>query len=380
MRSITSYELARRLAESLESEEALRGCVVWISDIESTTFVPVVGTDVPDRPLAGQGAEAILARGAIGFGEGLVPTFGYIEIPRWSQLTQMQRASATQRIERAAVALADAEALGAEESATEGTILVVDDDPAIRTLLRTILGRRGYRVLEAGDGAAAIAQVERSLPDLVIMDWEMPTLNGRDAAAALKANPRTFGVPIVMLTSRSQIDDKVDALEIGVQDFVTKPFDLREFVARIEQQMRWRRLLDAQQRGTGLGAQTPIVAAAPADAGADALAECRRLLAAGDADEALSGAMALAERSEEQASYERAAQAYALAAEGALVAKNPDVSNKLQRLSGKMYLLLAENAGETEKIQLGYSMAAKMFLAAGNLKLAREAGGRNVTS
>jgi DNA-binding response OmpR family regulator len=157
-----------------------------------------------------------------------------------------------------------------------------------------------------------------------------------------------------------------------VQDFITKPFDFREFTARIEQQVRWRRLLDA--RGTPTATVAVPVSAAPPQA--PGLSYARELAARGEHERALAEAMSVAEEGEAAAKYQEAAEAYAVASESAKHVRNPDVANKLQRLSGKMYLLLAENATDTATIHLGYMLSAKMFLTAGNLKLAGDVRGR----
>jgi CheY-like chemotaxis protein len=289
-------------------------------------------------------------------------------------------ADARERIEAliasAQSAVAAACALSGAESSERGLVLIADDDPSIRTLLRTILGRAGYGVAEAADGRQAVERARELQPDLVVLDWEMPYLDGRDAAAELKGDLATAELPIVMLTSRSRIEDKVDALGVGVQDFITKPFDYREFMARIEQQVRWKRLLDARREATASIAIAPVVVASPEAAPLSPLARCRGLLSAGEHERALTEGMQLAETSEEARAYEDAAQAYAIAAEAAVVVKNPDIANKLQRLSGKMYLLLAENATDPAAITRGYTMSAKMFLTAGNLKLARDVASR----
>jgi DNA-binding response OmpR family regulator len=78
---------------------------------------------------------------------------------------------------------------------------------------------------------------------VILMDWMMPVMDGRAAVERLKADVETRGIPIVMLTTQSEIEERVVALEAGVQDFLTKPFDPRELLARIEQQMRWRKML-----------------------------------------------------------------------------------------------------------------------------------------
>jgi DNA-binding response OmpR family regulator len=273
--------------------------------------------------------------------------------------------------ERATSAVATA--IKSAEAPEKGTIVVAEDDPAQRKLLRTILARHGYNVVEAADGREAVERVRTAHPDLVLLDWELPLMSGCEVTSALKSAPETLDIPIVILTGRSHVDDKVEALELGAQDFITKPYDTREFLARIGQQIRWRHLLDARGAPKAILPVEPKAAAGERTPGLD---ELRAELAAGTGENVLRQAMEIAERCEERKAYEDAAQAYALASEAADAVKTLDVANKLQRLAGKMYLLLAEQATDPASIQRAYAMSAKMFLTAGNLKLSNDVAQR----
>jgi DNA-binding response OmpR family regulator len=110
-------------------------------------------------------------------------------------------------------------------------------------LLTQILSQARFTVHACENGQLACDAVVRERPDVILMDWMMPVMDGRVAVERLKANIETRGIPIVMLTTQSEIAERVVALEAGVQDFLTKPFDARELIARIEQQMRWRKML-----------------------------------------------------------------------------------------------------------------------------------------
>jgi DNA-binding response OmpR family regulator len=125
----------------------------------------------------------------------------------------------------------------------QGTIVIAEDDEATRMLLCAVLTRANFSVRAFENGALACADIERERPDVVLLDWMMPVMDGCSAVTRLKSDVQTRGIPIVMLTTQSQIEERVIALEAGVQDFLTKPFDPRELVARIEQQLRWRKLL-----------------------------------------------------------------------------------------------------------------------------------------
>lgn len=110
-------------------------------------------------------------------------------------------------------------------------------------LLCAVLSRVGFRARAFENGKLAIDAVHRERPDVILLDWMMPVMDGPRAVEVLKADVETRGIPIVMLTTQSQIEERVVALEAGVQDFLTKPFDPRELIARIDQQMRWRKML-----------------------------------------------------------------------------------------------------------------------------------------
>jgi DNA-binding response OmpR family regulator len=129
------------------------------------------------------------------------------------------------------------------EPETSGRIVIAEDDEATRMLLDRVLTRAGFTVHSCENGQLAYDAVRRDGADVVLLDWMMPVMDGPTAVAHLKANLATRGIPVVMLTAQSEINERVVAFENGVQDFLTKPFDTRELVARIEQQLRWRRML-----------------------------------------------------------------------------------------------------------------------------------------
>jgi two-component system phosphate regulon response regulator PhoB len=137
-----------------------------------------------------------------------------------------------------------------ESEAPRGRIVIAEDDEATRILLTAVLTRAHFVVSSFENGQLACDAVRADPPDVILFDWSMPVMDGRTAAALLKADAKTRGIPIVMLTTHSQIEERVAALESGVQDFLTKPFDARELIARVVQQMRWRKVLavDANQR------------------------------------------------------------------------------------------------------------------------------------
>ncbi len=114
-------------------------------------------------------------------------------------------------------------------------ILVVDDEPQIVDLLRSYLARDGFDVDEAADGEAAFAAFLRLRPDLVILDLMLPRLDGREVCRRIRASSHT---PIIMLTARDEETDKLLGLELGADDYITKPFSPREVVARVRAVLR----------------------------------------------------------------------------------------------------------------------------------------------
>jgi two-component system KDP operon response regulator KdpE len=117
-------------------------------------------------------------------------------------------------------------------------ILVVDDEPPIRRFLRTSLTSQGYIVLEAGDGAEALDILKRNAVDVVVLDLGLPNLHGFDVISRLREGKSA--VPIIVLSSRADEAGKVRALDLGADDYVTKPFGLDELLARIRTALRHR--------------------------------------------------------------------------------------------------------------------------------------------
>lgn len=118
------------------------------------------------------------------------------------------------------------------------SILIVDDESAIREMVEFALSRAGFEVLEAADGQEALARVADRAPSLILLDWMLPDLSGIDVARRLKKQEVTARIPIIMLTARTEENDKIRGLEVGADDYVTKPFSPRELVARIHAVLR----------------------------------------------------------------------------------------------------------------------------------------------
>jgi two-component system phosphate regulon response regulator PhoB len=118
------------------------------------------------------------------------------------------------------------------------TILVVEDESDIREMLSFSLERAGYTIIEAGDAEDGLHRLEGPLPDLVIIDWMLPGMSGLDMARKLRRDPLTAELPLIMLTAKGEEADKLRSYDVGIDDYVTKPFSPRELVARIKAVLR----------------------------------------------------------------------------------------------------------------------------------------------
>jgi two-component system, OmpR family, phosphate regulon response regulator PhoB len=117
-------------------------------------------------------------------------------------------------------------------------VLVVEDETSLMTMLRYNLEKEGYRVTEAGDGEEAITVAAETPPDAVILDWMLPRMSGVEVCRQLRRRPETRNVPIIMLTARSEEADKVRGLNVGADDYMTKPFSMVELLARVRALLR----------------------------------------------------------------------------------------------------------------------------------------------
>ena len=120
----------------------------------------------------------------------------------------------------------------------EPRILIVDDDPAICDVTCLMLKSEGYKAEYVLNATKAIERVSEFMPDLLLVDWMMPHTDGIDLMRYLRDLPETAGIPIIMLTAKSAEDDKIKALELGCDDYITKPFSKRELATRIKVVLR----------------------------------------------------------------------------------------------------------------------------------------------
>jgi DNA-binding response OmpR family regulator len=115
------------------------------------------------------------------------------------------------------------------------TVLVVDDEPTVRDIVSQYLTRDGFRVVTTGDGRAVMDMVEQESPDLIVLDVMLPGMSGLELCRAIRARR---AIPVILLTARGEETDRIVGLEIGADDYVTKPFSPRELVARVRAVLR----------------------------------------------------------------------------------------------------------------------------------------------
>ena len=117
-------------------------------------------------------------------------------------------------------------------------VLVVEDEPAQLEILAYNLESDGFLVSRARDGEEALLLIREDVPDVIVMDWMMPHLSGIEVCRRLKSNPETRSIPVIILSARSEDEDKVRGLEIGADDYIVKPYSVVELMARVRSQLR----------------------------------------------------------------------------------------------------------------------------------------------
>lgn len=160
----------------------------------------------------------------------------------------------------------------------DATVLVVDDDVAIQSVLKRLLSAEGLQVVIASDGRDALKAIEELQPDLVLLDVLMPELDGFAVCRTLKSDPDTMLTPVVLLTALGAVDDRVRGIEAGADDFLSKPFERVELLARVRSLLRVKRYTDELER-----AESVLLALARSIEGKDPYTEghCERLSAYG---------------------------------------------------------------------------------------------------
>src|SRR5262249_26299245 len=137
-------------------------------------------------------------------------------------------------------------------------ILVVDDEKHIRRVLSLQLQSHGYRVENASNGLEALEMVQVDPPDLILLDVMMPQMDGYEVTRRIRENQRTANIPIIILTAKDHLQEKVQGLDRGANDYVTKPFAMSEVLLRIRNVLRWSRLQREANPLTGLPGNTAI--------------------------------------------------------------------------------------------------------------------------
>jgi two-component system phosphate regulon response regulator PhoB len=117
-------------------------------------------------------------------------------------------------------------------------VLIIEDESAIRDMLRLALENAEFNIIEAGNVAEAAALLDKEKPEIILLDWMLPGGSGMEYIAKLKSSPSTKAIPIIMLTARAEEHNKVVGLEQGADDYITKPFSPRELIARIRSVLR----------------------------------------------------------------------------------------------------------------------------------------------
>lgn len=129
-------------------------------------------------------------------------------------------------------------------------VLVVEDEAALVTMLRYNLERQGYRVEEAADGQEALLRIDEARPDLVLLDWMLPSLSGIEVCRQIRRRPETRDLPVIMVTARTEDPDAVRGLNAGADDYIPKPFSMDALLARMRALLRRANPAPAEERLT----------------------------------------------------------------------------------------------------------------------------------
>jgi len=127
-------------------------------------------------------------------------------------------------------------------------VMVIEDEEALSVLLRYNLEKEGYEVATVANGLNAVSEVERLLPAVIILDWMLPEISGVEICKLIRSKPDIKNIPIIMLTAKSQEEDKIKGLSAGADDYVTKPFSVPELMARVKTNMRRSPLFEEKEK------------------------------------------------------------------------------------------------------------------------------------
>ena len=129
----------------------------------------------------------------------------------------------------------------------EKKILIVDDEEIVRRVLRGLLKKEGYEVIEAEDGEAGVELAKKEDPDVILMDLTMPRMGGLEACRLLKKDEKTKNIPVLVITALGG-ENKTEAIDAGIDDFVSKPFDAEEISIRVKSMLKIKKLTDELER------------------------------------------------------------------------------------------------------------------------------------
>lgn len=127
-------------------------------------------------------------------------------------------------------------------------VMVIEDEEALSLLLSYNLEKEGYEVATVNNGLNAVSEVERLLPSVIILDWMLPEISGVEICKLIRSKPDIKSIPIIMLTAKSQEEDKIKGLSAGADDYVTKPFSVPELMARVKTNMRRAPLFEEKEK------------------------------------------------------------------------------------------------------------------------------------
>ena len=127
-------------------------------------------------------------------------------------------------------------------------VMVIEDEEALSLLLSYNLEKEGYEVATVSNGLYAVSEVERLLPSVIILDWMLPEISGVEICKLIRSKPEIKSIPIIMLTAKSQEEDKIKGLSSGADDYVTKPFSVPELMARVKTNMRRAPLFEEKEK------------------------------------------------------------------------------------------------------------------------------------
>jgi CheY-like chemotaxis protein len=235
-RRIAAGEAADRIAEAAKRggmkslwESGLAHVTRGESTIEELTRVVDIPADEGPRPSqAGETARP----------SGTTRTSGITEAPRWTPAPATVSPSEPAGAVMTHFDLLEEHVTPARRSGAHGQpaskVLLVDDEDSLRKVMRDLLERDGYVVTEARDGVQALDQVDRIGPDIIVLDLNLPGLDGYGVLSHLRSRPATANIPVIVLTAKGDEDNEVRVFELGADDFLTKPFRARALSARLE--------------------------------------------------------------------------------------------------------------------------------------------------